>query len=51
MIEQSKEPNIRRLTKKATKARRTSMVIKVLSFNIHKNKLSYDKKNYLVFFI
>lgn len=34
-------------TRKETQSRRSSMVIKVLSFNIQKNKLSQNKKYYL----
>ena len=34
-------------TRKETQSRRSSMVIKVLSFNIQKNKLSQNKKSYL----
>lgn len=47
MNQKKKEPNIRSLTKRETKSRRASMVIKVLSFNIQKNKLSFAKKSYL----
>ena len=47
MIKQDIKLNPRSITKKATKARRASMVIKVLSFNIQKNKLSHEKKHYL----
>ena len=43
MIKQDK-PSDRIQTRKETKFRRSSMVIKVLSFNIQKNKLSKDKK-------
>ena len=43
MIKQDK-PSDRIQTRKETKSRRSSMVIKVLSFNIQKNKLSKDKK-------
>ena len=39
--------NHRNLARKETQARRKSMVIKVLSFNIQKNKLSKQKKSYL----
>ena len=46
MIKQDK-PSDRIQTRKETKSRRSSMVIKVLSFNIQKNKLSKDKKFYL----
>ena len=46
MIKQDK-PSDRIQTRKETKSRRSSMVIKVLSFNIQKNKLSKDKKLYL----
>ena len=42
MIKQDK-PSDRIQTRKETKSRRSSMVIKVLSFNIQKNKLSKDK--------
>ena len=45
MIKQDK-PSDRIQTRKETKSRRSSMVIKVLSFNIQKNKLSKDKKFY-----
>jgi hypothetical protein len=44
---ENKEPNIRFKSIKDTKARRKSMVIKVLSFNVQKNKLSKHKKSYL----
>ena len=48
MIKQDKpKPSDRIQTRKETKSRRSSMVIKVLSFNIQKNKLSKDKKFYL----
>lgn len=48
MIKQDKpKPSDRIQTRKKTKSRRSSMVIKVLSFNIQKNKLSKDKKSYL----
>lgn len=48
MIKQDKpKPSDRIQTRKETKSRRSSMVIKVLSFNIQKNKLSKDKKSYL----
>ncbi len=46
MIKQDK-PSDRIQTRKETKSRRSSMVIKVLSFNIQKNKLSKNKKSYL----
>ena len=39
--------NHRNLARKETQARRKSMVIKVLYFNIQKNKLSKEKKSYL----
>ena len=44
---ENKEPSIRSKSLKDTKDRRKSMVIKVLSFNIQKNKLSKAKKSYL----
>jgi putative transposase len=47
MIKQEKTPTVRSLSRKETKSRRSSMVIKVLSFNIQKNKLSRIKKSYL----
>ena len=48
MINKDKpKPSDRIQTRKETKSRRSSMVIKVLSFNIQKNKLSKDKKLYL----
>ena len=48
MIKQDKpKPSDRIQTRKETKSRRSSMVIKVLSFNIQKNKLSKNKKSYL----
>ena len=48
MIKQDKpQPSARLQTRKETKSRRSSMVIKVLSFNIQKNKLSKNKKFYL----
>ena len=43
----AKELTQRQKTKKATKIRRESMVIKVLSFNIQENKLSLPKKKFL----
>ena len=42
-----KTPSARIVALKATKARRKSMIIKVFSFNIQKNKLSKEKKKYL----
>ena len=46
MIKQDK-PSDRIQTRKETKSRRSSMVIKVLSFTIQKNKLSQEKRIYL----
>ena len=46
MINKSKTSN-RLQTRRETQSRRSSMVIKVLSFNIQKNKLSQNKKYYL----
>ena len=48
MINKDKpQPSARNQSRKETKARRSSMVIKVLSFNIQKNKLSQEKRIYL----
>jgi hypothetical protein len=47
MNQTEKELNIRSLSKRETKSRRASMIVKVLSFNIQKNKLSKNKKAYL----
>ncbi len=48
MLTQDKpQPSARLQTRRETQSRRSSMVIKVLSFNIQKNKLSKNKKSYL----
>ena len=48
MINKDKpQPSARIQSRKETKARRSSMVIKVLSFTIQKNKLSQEKRIYL----
>ena len=48
MLTQDKpQPSARIQSRKETQSRRSSMVIKVLSFNIQKNKLSQEKRIYL----
>ena len=44
---EKKAPSQRTITRKATKTRRDSMRLMVLSFNIQNNKLSLDKYKYL----